>query len=115
VDSHAFATTFFFSAQPLEGLLAAEISTFRDLDAHDLCDPKALEVEPSLTPKDYQLKIWIPASCLHGYDPASCDRLGFTYRINRPHAEAQTFAISEREAPIDNHPARWATVRLVQS
>lgn len=108
-----FCHHFFFSAKPLEGLLAAEISTFRDLDAHDLCDPNALEVTPTFTHVDYKLKIWIPASCLHGYDPTSFDRLGFTYRINRPNQEPQTFAISQREAPFDHHPARWATLRLV--
>lgn len=108
-----FCHHFFFSAKPLEGLLAAEISTFRDLDAHDLCAPHLLEVEPTFTAKDYQLNIWIPAICLHGYDPISVDRLGFTYRINRVRGDAQTFALSEREAPIDHHPARWASLKLV--
>lgn len=108
-----FCHHFFFSAKPIEGLLGAEISTFRDLDAHDLCDPHALEVTPSFTLQGYSLKVWIPASCLHGYDPATFDRLGFTYRINRPKGDAQTFAISERDAPFDNHPARFATLKLV--
>lgn len=108
-----FCHHFFFVPKAVEGLLAAEISTFRDLDAHDLCDPNLLEVQPEMTTKDYRLKIWIPAGCLHGYDPASFNRLGFTYRINRFAGAPQTFAISEREAPFDKHPARWATLNLI--
>ncbi len=79
---------------------------------HEWCDPKELQLNANLGKSDYHLDIFIPAHCLHGYDPDQFDRLGFTYRINRPGEEPQHFAVCSRDYQIEQQPSLWASLRL---
>lgn len=109
-----FCHHFVFFPIESQNFLGREISRFRNEDMHRLCHPEDLQVTPSLKEQSYTLEIEIPAHCLHGYDPLSFSRLGFTYRINRMGAFPQHFAVSSEEYVIEQHPATWGTLRLVK-
>jgi hypothetical protein len=103
----------FFPAQ-VQGFYGRETTRFRNEDVHRLCHPEDLTVTPSIDSTSYSLEIEIPAHCLTGFDPMSFPRLGFTYRINRSDAPPQHFAVSSEEYAIEQHPATWGTLKLVQ-
>ncbi len=69
--------------QAIDGVAKGEKTHFRTEDSHPLCDPQLLQTQVQLRKEGYDLRIFIPALCLNGYDPKQFDRLGFTYRINR--------------------------------
>ena len=60
------------------------------------------------------LQIFIPAECLHGYDPEQFDRLGFSYRINRYALPPQHFSVVTKEYQIEQQPSLWSHMRLVK-
>lgn len=101
----------FFPAQ-YQNFYGQEVTRFRGEDMHHLCHPEDLQVIPHVEETSYRMRIEIPAHCLHGYDPLSFSRLGFTYRINRAGGASQHFAVSSEEYPIEQHPATWGTLRL---
>lgn len=92
-----------------------EITRFRNEDTHRLCHPEDLLITPELRDNSYALSIEIPARCLHGYDPLSFSRIGFTYRINRYEGASQHFAVSSEEYIIEQHPATWGTLKLLKN
>lgn len=104
----------FFPAQ-WQNFYGREATRFREGDMHCLCHPEDLQVKPTHTADSYTLAIEIPAHCLHGYDPLSFSRLGFTYRINRADGPPQHFAVSSEEYVIEQHPATWGTLKLRES
>jgi len=91
---------------------AREITHFRTEDTHPLCDPSELILETKQERKAYSMQIFIPASCLHGFDPKSGNSLGFTYCIHRPAAPPQHFSVSSQHFSIDQSPRLWATLVL---
>lgn len=111
--NNRFCHHFYFMPQEVNGHTAGEITRFRTEDVHEWCDSRDLKVSSHVHKKYYRLDIWIPAHCLHGYDPEQFDRIGFTYRINRPGDESQHFAVSSHDYSVDQQPSLWASVRLV--
>lgn len=109
-----FCHHFFFLPEAVEGHHAGEITRFRTEDVHELCDPKELKVKAHIKPNAYILNIFIPAQCLYGYDPEQFDRIGFTYRINRPEGPAQHFSVITEDYQIDQQPSLWSSVNLVK-
>lgn len=107
-----FCHHFFFLPEAVEGHHAGEITRFRGEETHELCDPAELMVKPSVKSSGYRLQIFIPRSCLHGYDPEQFGRLGFTYRINRASGPAQDFSVASGEYSIEQQPSLWSSVRL---
>ena len=103
----------FFPAQS-QNFYGREITRFRSDDMHRLCHPEDLHVIPHVDEHSYRLSIEIPAHCLHGYDPLSFSRIGFTYRINRTAGPSQHFAVSSDEYAIEQHPATWGTLKLLR-
>ncbi len=84
-----FCHHFVILPQEVQGIRALEITHFRTEDAHPHCDPSELHVEAEYDKTAYKLHVHIPSSCLHGYDPAYFDRLGFTYRLHRTRGTPQ--------------------------
>lgn len=113
-----FCHQFFFLAEPVdmdgEVVQAGEITRFRTEDIHELCNAKLLIVDCLKQRKGYTLNIFIPAECLHGYDPAQIDRLGFTYRIHRSGGTPQCFSASSEDFPIEQQPSLWASLKLTK-
>lgn len=116
VKTSGFATRFchhfVFLAEETDGKFGAEISRFRQEDSHPLCDHNDLIVKPKRTKNSYCLDIFIPASCLFGYDIAEFNRIGFTYRINRCGGLPQHFTVRSDDYRIEDQPSLWASVQL---
>jgi hypothetical protein len=107
-----FCHHFVFFPTQVQNFYGREVTRFRGEDIHRLCHPEDLQVVPQIGKDSYRLAIEIPASSLHGYDPLSSPRLGFTYRINRSKGAPQHFAVSSEEYVIEQHPATWGTLKL---
>lgn len=110
-----FCHHFIFYPAAVQGFYGREATRFRNEDVHRLCHPEDLTVTPKIKSSSYSLAIDIPAHCLTGFDPMSFPRIGFTYRINRTGAPAQHFAVSSNEYVIEQHPATWGTLKLIES
>ncbi len=110
-----FCHHFVFYPAAIQGFYGREVTRFRNEDTHRLCHPEDLTVTPRLSARSYTLAIEIPASCLTGFDPMSFPRLGFTYRINRAEKPPQHFAVSSEEYNIEQHPATWGTLKLIEN
>ncbi len=109
-----FCHHFFFLPHAVDGINKGEKTHFRTEDQHPLCDPEALQCQVQLKKNGYQLSIFIPAPCLHGYEPRQFNRLGFTYRINRHGAESQHFSVVSQDYKIEEQPSLWASLVLVK-
>lgn len=107
-----FCHHFVFFAAQSQNFYGREVTRFRSDDMHRLCHPEDLQVIPKIEDRSYRISIEIPSHCLHGYDPLSFSRLGFTYRINRTGGPPQHFAVSSEEYTIEQHPATWGTLKL---
>jgi len=109
-----FCHHFVFLPQEVGGIKAQEITHFRTEDTHPLCEADELLVETDVQRSSFTMMITIPASCLHGYDPLSFDRLGFTYRINRKSGIPQHFSTSSSYYFIEQHPSLWASLKFLK-
>jgi len=107
-----FCHHFVITAQPIDGVLAQEVTVFRSDEKHDLCDSQLIEVETVFHKRSYDLKIFIPTECLYGYDPLSFDRVGFSYRINRFGGRPQHFVVSSDYLNIENQPSLWSSMHM---
>lgn len=110
-----FCHHFAILPKAMDGVIAQEITSFRTDDRHELCDASAILVESDFHKRSFSLRIFIPAECLHGYDPSSFERLGFTYRINRFEGEPQHFVVSSDYFNIENQPSLWSSMALKKS
>jgi hypothetical protein len=109
-----FCHHFLILPQEVQGVRALELTRFRNEDSHPLCDPEAIKTETEMTTREYTVQIHLPADILHGYDPHSFDKLGFTYCIHRPKYAPQNFAVSSHYVSVAQHPSMWASCRLTR-
>jgi hypothetical protein len=109
-----FCHHFVFLPEAVEGLQAAELTKFRTEDAHEPCSSADLKVQSVLKPDHYMIHCFIPAHCLHGYDPDQFDRFGMTYRINRANGSPQHFSVLSGEYKFQEQPSLWSSVRIVK-
>lgn len=109
-----FCHHFFFLPEAVDGRQAGEITHFRTEDAHPLCDSSLLQVKSVLKKGSYQLHCHIPKNCLVGYDPKQFERIGFSYRINRPYWESQHFSVVTADYRLEQQPSLWSSMRLIR-
>jgi len=109
-----FCHHFFFLPEAVEGRVAGEITHFRTAEAHELCDPAELKMKADIRRNSYHLHAWIPRECLYGYDPEQFDRLGFSYRVNRPYLPPQHFSVVTQDYQMEQQPSLWSSVRLIE-
>ncbi|MGZ3633207.1 MAG: hypothetical protein ACXWM7_02610 [Parachlamydiaceae bacterium] len=109
-----FCHHFFFLPEAVDGRQAGELTKFRTEDAHELCPGHDLIVQSTLQVKTYLLQCFIPAHCLHGYDPEQFDRMGMTYRLNRAGDSSQHFSVIAEDYKFQEQPALWSSVRYVK-
>ncbi len=107
-----FCHHFVFLPKPVDEIIAQEVTRFRTDDSHELCDSEKLQVSAKFTSRSYALQIYLPLESLHGYDPVSFDRLGFSYRINRPSKDPQHFTVSSDYLAVENQPSIWSTMHM---
>lgn len=108
-----FCHHFYFLAEAVKGQQWGEITHFRTEDSHPLCDPQLLACQVSKSLSGYGMKIFIPTSCLHGYDPRQFDRIGFTYRINRFGQPPQHWSVASQEYSMDQRSSLWGSIKLI--
>lgn len=109
-----FCHHFFFLPEAIDGHQAGEITKFRTEDVHELCNAKELKVKSQIKQNRYMMQIFIPQQCLHGYDPAQFNRLGFTYRINRASGKSQHFSVVTDEFQMEQQPSLWSSLTLIK-
>lgn len=109
-----FCHHFVILPQEVQGIRAQEITHFRTEDTHPLCDSDEIKVDADFGRKSYEIRVQIPAHCLHGYDPRAFDRLGFSYRINRYKGEPQHFSVSSQFYTVEAEPSLWSSLKLVK-
>jgi len=107
-----FCHHFVFLPKEVDGIQKQEVTHFRAEERHELCDAEKLLAHTEFGNSSYQLDIFIPSECLHGYDPTSFERLGFAYRINRAHGKAQHFCLSSRSVQIEQQPSLWSSMEM---
>jgi hypothetical protein len=100
--------------EEVQGVRCLELTRLRAEDARPRCDGAAVDVHAVLTRTGYRLRVEIPAACLHGYDPSSFDRLGFSYRLRWASGELQHFSVSSNLYAIEQHPSFWASIELAR-
>ena len=110
-----FCHHFVFLAHPVQQVQAQEFSKFRSDDTHSLCDSSLLAVQVKYGSGEYTLDFSLPSSCLHGYDPQTFPRIGFSYKINRYKGASQHFSVSSQYFDIMQSPSLWASFKLVTS
>lgn len=108
-----FCHHFYFLPEAIDGVQAGEITRFRTEDTHELCDPKSLQVKTKRQAHGDYVNLFIPASCLHGYDPEQFNKMGFTYRIFDTSRESQHFSVLSGEYQIEQQPSLWASLKFV--
>lgn len=111
--THRFCHHFYFLPELFEGRSKGECTRFRTEDTHPLCSEELLECTTKTSTHGYTASIVLPRECLVGYDPQVGSKLGFTYRINRPQASSQHFAMAYDHSRIDTMPCLWAKLKLV--
>ncbi len=109
-----FCHHFFFLPEAVDGRQAGEITHFRTEDQHPLCDPSELRVKSVFKNGAYHVHCRIPKICLVGYDPKQFDRIGFSYRINRPYWESQHFSVVTADYQLEQQPSLWSSMRLIK-
>jgi hypothetical protein len=108
-----FCHHFLILPQEVQGVRSLELTRFRTEDSHPLCDPGKIEISFHDGSRDYFLDLYFPAEILHGYDPLSFDRMGFTYTVHRPKYISQNFSASSSYVNIAQNPSLWASCRLL--
>lgn len=107
-----FCHHFYFLPEAIEGHNAAEVTHFRGEEMHEHCDPSSLKVKTKTRKSSYELDLFIPADCLHGYDPTECNRIGFSYRINRPDGPSQHYTATSDTFKMEEQPSLWSSLKL---
>ncbi len=107
-----FCHHFFFLPEGVDGVSRGEITHFRTEDKHPLCNSEELKHKMVQDKGNYLMQIFIPHSCLVGYDPQSFNRLGFTYRINRSKGFSQHFSVVSEDFKIEQQPSLWASLTM---
>lgn len=109
-----FCHHFLILPQEVQGVRCLELSRFRTEDSHPLYDPSSSQIELSFHAgsRDYFLDLFFPADILHGYDPLSFDRCGFTYTAHRYKGRSQNFSVSSNYVNIAQTPSLWASCKF---
>lgn len=107
-----FCHHFVFLPLPVDDIRAAELTKFRGEESRPMAQPYHFEIDVKEKLRTYTMDILISPNALYGFDPYELPHLGFTYRINRCHAEPQHFACTGRDAAIERSPSLWGTLIL---
>ena len=112
--AHRFCHHFCVQVEENKVAVGSEVTHFRTDDKHEPADDKHIRCQISGDEKLTILAMLIEAQGLYGYDPATLDRLGFTYRLTTTTGEQQHFSVSSKEFTIEQQPSMWATLKLIK-
>jgi len=74
---------------------------------------EAIRIASTLRDDGYRLQAWIPAACLHGYDPAAQPRLGFYGVVRDAELGLQALTVGP-PFPYESDPSLWQLLELVR-
>lgn len=74
--------------------------------------PSAIKAQAVAKADGARVMLFFPSESLHGFDPDTNRRLGFTYQITDPGRAAHWLALGS-EFPVGEDPSLWATLELV--
>lgn len=118
VKTAGFATRFCHHfailPEPVQGVQVQEVTHFRSEDTHPICDPGLITCNVAFERNNYIYQLFFPGEVLHGYDPTTFSRLGFTYKVNRSGGRPQHFSVSSDMVNIAQQPSLWATLKMVR-
>ncbi len=77
-----------------------------------LADSDDFLVTAEMTRSGYRLAVWIPASTLTGFDPASQPRIGFFAQLKDKELGIHPIALTS-DFPYDGDPSLWLTLELM--
>ena len=109
---HQFCHHFVILPKDRDGIQFAEVTRMRAEDSHPLANPEEATVETTFHKSSYSLKILIPNTILHGYDPDQQREIGFAYTAHRHKDKPQHFPLPPQIANLSRYPASWATLVL---
>jgi hypothetical protein len=107
-----FCHQFVIFPEEVDGFFIREVTRFRNEDMHHLADPSSFDIKVEIKKRGYLIDLFIPSTCLYGFDPTRLDKLGFTYRVNKKGLPPNHFSLSSTEVPIERNPFFWATALL---
>jgi hypothetical protein len=76
-----------------------------------LCRPGDFQTRAERLKGRWRLELFLPAAVLHGFDPETNRRLGFSYQVSDPERDDQFLGVG-REFPVGENPSLWATLEL---
>jgi len=76
-----------------------------------LVNSSEIRVNSSIVRDGYNLEAWIPAPCLHGFDPEASSRMGFYYRLRDAELLDPSLSVGH-EFPFATDPSLWSTLEL---
>lgn len=109
---HKFCHHFIFLPKPVTDFMACEVTRLRVEDSHPLADPSLLHVNATFSKNSYEMRIFIEADALYGFDPDQTHRIGFAYKIHRYKKSTQDFSLSSQDVQIEKYPQLWASITL---
>jgi hypothetical protein len=77
-------------------------------------DVKQIVRSLALEKQGWRLGLFIPSSCLHGFDPETNRRLGLMVRVMDLHRGVEYLGVSDPSFPMVDDPSLWATLELVR-
>lgn len=98
----------------LEGAPAADLSQVRFLLFRLDEDGELVPASGSKGVSGYRGEVFLPAGVLSGFDPKTCSRLGFCYRVRDRELGDQLLAAGP-EFPYWEDPSLWSVLELVES
>ncbi len=84
--------------------------------ARALADPPPIRPEKIASRAErlrsgWRIELFLAAEVLHGYDPETNRRLGFSYQVSDPDHPDQFLGVG-REFPVGENPSLWSTLEL---
>ncbi len=74
-------------------------------------DLDLIELRTVRQARGYRLDVWLPAACLHGFDPEASRSLGFQYVVVDSELGNQSL-IADEGLPADHDPSLWVRLQL---
>lgn len=109
---HKFCHHFVFLPKEEHGIQGVEITKLRLEDSHPICDPSSLHVETIFHKDSFEMKIFIEADALYGYDLSRTSKIGFAYKIHGKGYRTQHLGFSSEFVVLEKYPSLWSILNL---
>jgi hypothetical protein len=94
-----------------DGPWAVQIPILRARDEAPRANRDEIRLWAAVSKTGYCLETWLPATCLHGYDPEAQPRLGFYFALRDSELGEQFLSVGN-DFPFAIDPSLWSTLEL---